>query len=85
MQHFSNVLHKSRAYAELKGLCIFWGWFNLHNTSFSVKFLWLTNEKPANLSCHGHFAGVTASELGTVPVLLTDTALLFLSGQCTHS
>lgn len=34
MQHFSNVLRKTGAYQELKGLSVFLGWFNLHDPSF---------------------------------------------------
>lgn len=73
---------------------IFLGWSNLHDPSFCCGIFFmtprsfllrLTNKKPANPSCHGHFAGMTASELGTVPVLLTETALLFLLGQRTPS
>lgn len=82
MQHFSNVLCKSRAYPELKGLSIFLGWFNLHNPSFSVRFLWLTNKKPDNLSCRGHFAGMTASELG---ISITDWDSITISVRTMHT
>lgn len=43
--------------------------------------MWVTNKKPANPSCNGHFGDMTASELGTVPVLLSETASPFLLGQ----